>query len=199
MTRFRERLREALALRAGRPAERPDGAIEAAVALLIREAPALELLLIQRAELAGDPWSGHIALPGGRREVEDRDLLATAMREAEEELGAAVRRHGDPLGGLPEIAPSSPRLPPIVVAPFVISVPPGIALNPNPREVQEAFWVPLRRLRRADAETEVVLEDGPEPRRFPGIRHERHTVWGLTLRALHSFFEVVDVVEGGDS
>lgn len=199
MTPFQERLREVLARRVVRPAGRPDGAIEAAVALLVREAPALELLLIHRADLEGDPWSGHIALPGGRREARDRDLLATALREAEEELGAAVRRHGQPLGPLPEIAPFSPWLPPIVIAPFVISVPPSIALDPNPREVQEAFWVPLHRLRCADAETEVVLEDGPVPRRFPGIRHERHTVWGLTLRALHSFFEVVDAAGEGPS
>jgi 8-oxo-dGTP pyrophosphatase MutT (NUDIX family) len=194
MSPFLERLRRALNDRPVRVVSRPEGYLEAAVALLVRETPALEILLIHRADLEGDPWAGHIALPGGRREARDRDLLATALREAEEELGAAVARVGDPLGRLPEIAPSSPRLPPFVIAPFVIAVPPAMVLRPDAREVQEAFWVPVRELRAADAATEVVLREGAGRRTLPGIRHGPHTVWGLTLGALGSFFDVVDAV-----
>ena len=60
----------------------------AAVALMLRERSGrLELLVIQRAEKAGDPWSGHMALPGGRREPGDRDAYDTARRETLEEVG----------------------------------------------------------------------------------------------------------------
>ncbi|MGH7466016.1 MAG: NUDIX domain-containing protein, partial [Longimicrobiales bacterium] len=84
------RLRRAFESRPARAADRLPEQREAAVAILVRPRDALELLLIRRAELHGDPWSGHIALPGGRRAPDDADLLATACRETEEEVGVPV-------------------------------------------------------------------------------------------------------------
>src|SRR5450631_3467354 len=59
---------------------------QAAVALLLVSRPD-RLLLIRRAEREGDPWSGHLAFPGGKREAEDASLLVTAIRETAEEVG----------------------------------------------------------------------------------------------------------------
>ena len=53
-----------------------------------------ELLMIKRAEAEGDPWSGHIACPGGRMEPGDNDLAVTAVRETMEETGVDVARDG---------------------------------------------------------------------------------------------------------
>jgi 8-oxo-dGTP pyrophosphatase MutT (NUDIX family) len=63
----------------------PD-AIWAAVALVLVPHPD-SLLLIRRAERSGDPWSGQVGLPGGRRDPDDATLLSTAVREAVEEVG----------------------------------------------------------------------------------------------------------------
>ena len=77
------------------------GTPQAAVALLLTPDPD-RLLLIRRAEREGDPWSGHLALPGGRRDESDTDLLATALRETFENptpLTAILHRlsHMEPL------------------------------------------------------------------------------------------------------
>jgi len=65
---------------------------DAAVAVVFRIAAgdSLELLMIERASYEGDPWSGHIACPGGRMEPGDRDLEVTAVRETREETGHVV-------------------------------------------------------------------------------------------------------------
>ncbi|MFC1500453.1 NUDIX hydrolase, partial [Candidatus Zixiibacteriota bacterium] len=64
----------------------PDGRIQAAVALvLVPAGEGLEMLLIKRTERDDDPWSGQMAMPGGRRDAEDDDLCQTAIRETREE------------------------------------------------------------------------------------------------------------------
>jgi 8-oxo-dGTP pyrophosphatase MutT (NUDIX family) len=187
-----QRLHSALRSRPHRPAGRAAGQHEAAVAILVRPHDHLELLLIRRAELHGDPWSGHVALPGGRRQQEDPDLLHTARREVEEEVGIAAGRVGLYLGALDEVAPSSPRLPPIVIAPYVIAVPPETHAVPEPREVQAALWVPVEALREAGATSEITVEL-PERRSLPSLVYGDYVIWGLTLRILEQFLRL----EGG--
>ena len=106
-------IRERLAANDPRnPADRlwlaPGGAAElaneikrAAVATILREGlEGPEVLLIRRAENPRDPWSGHMAFPGGREAPEDRDLLATAVRETHEEVGLDLQRSAHLLGRL---------------------------------------------------------------------------------------------------
>lgn len=87
-----ELLRRALRARGAMRLERRPEHREAAVALLLRPREQLEILLIKRAERDTDPWSGHMALPGGRREPGDADLVTTAFRETEEETGVPLDR-----------------------------------------------------------------------------------------------------------
>ncbi|MBD0320648.1 MAG: NUDIX domain-containing protein, partial [Gemmatimonadetes bacterium] len=94
-----EELASALAARPPRRAEAEERVPSAAVALLLRPSgDGPELLLIRRAEREGDPWSGHMALPGGRADPRDRDAAATAARETLEEVGIDVVRGGRFLG-----------------------------------------------------------------------------------------------------
>ena len=95
-------LRDAIAARGGglhRDAALAEQNHAAAVALVLRQAPALELLLIKRSSSEDDPWSGQMALPGGRRDPADAGLQHTAIRETHEEVGLDLRAHRSPMLG----------------------------------------------------------------------------------------------------
>jgi 8-oxo-dGTP pyrophosphatase MutT (NUDIX family) len=169
---------------------REDGYREAAVAVVLRPRAELELLLIKRAEQATDPWSGHMALPGGRREAGDADLRATAERETAEETGIELARTGELLGALDEVQTRHERLPRLVIAPFVLGVPADASASPEPQEVEAALWVPLSALRAEGAVGELVVELESGSLSFPSIRYGVHTIWGLTHRILMQFLEV---------
>lgn len=158
----------------------------AAVALLLVPSPD-SLLLIRRAERAGDPWSGHMALPGGRREPDDPDLVATAVREVREEIGVSLDI-GQLIGRLDDVIPRTPTLPPVAVRPFAFLLPsrPSLALNP---EVSAAPWVPVDGLLEPRIYRAVTLELRGERRQFPAYHLEDAVVWGMTERILTGFLE----------
>ena len=190
------RLRAALAVRPGIRIEDDGSRRLAAIALVLRPgAPSLpdpELLMIKRAEAEGDPWSGHVACPGGRKEPGDHDLEQTAIRETWEETGVDLARDGHVLGALDDISPRTPSLPPIIVRPFVAVVKPEIQLV-HSSEVAEAFWVPLAALReRAAWGTAMVTVRGHGERQVTAFRHGAYTVWGLTERVLRQFLQYLD-------
>lgn len=160
------------------------GVKQAAVAALVRivgNPGRAELLFIKRADMERDPWSGHIAFPGGRFEVGDASLADTAMRETREELSLDVARYGRLLGRLDDLAPRSRTLPSIVVRPFVGVVAPNLAILKN-HEVASAFWVPVQQLGAAESRGEHVMTVDNAEARFPAYRIDSHVVWGLTER-----------------
>jgi 8-oxo-dGTP pyrophosphatase MutT (NUDIX family) len=184
------RLAAALNEHPGRVADREGPERLAAVLLALRlgERGDPELLMIKRAEAERDPWSGHVACPGGRMEPGDHDLEQTAVRETWEETGIDVSRDGEILGTLDDVAPRTPVLPPIIVRPFVGVVRSDVRIVPSP-EVAEAFWVPLPGLReRAAWGTGLVSVRGQDEMR-PTFQHAGYTVWGLTERVLRQFVE----------
>lgn len=159
---------------------------EAAVLLALRPTEPLELLLIKRAEKEGDPWSGHMALPGGRRQREDADLLETALRETREETGLVVDRAAV-LGELKEVRPGSRRRFSLMVSPWVAVVDPRAEVIPAPAEVDTALWVPLPHLASEDAVDELLIELEGESRSFPALSYQEYVIWGLTHRILEDF------------
>jgi 8-oxo-dGTP pyrophosphatase MutT (NUDIX family) len=155
--------------------------IWAAVAVILTPNPD-SILLIRRAERAGDPWSGHMALPGGRRESGDEDLLATVIREMTEEVGIELSR--DHLAGtLDDVVPRTPVLPPIAVRPYVFLPParPVLVLSP---EVASARWVPLADLLDPEAHHPVRLEVAGQSREVSAFELQDAIVWGMTERVL---------------
>lgn len=162
----------------------------AAVALVFRAGAEREpeVLMIKRAEHATDPWSGHVALPGGRAEPRDRDLEATAVRETWEETGVDIRKHGQVLGTLDDLAPRISALPPLVIRPFVAVVDSAVTIVANP-EVADAFWVPLSALKERAQWGLGLVDIRGESHEVDVFRHNEHTVWGLTERVLKNLME----------
>jgi 8-oxo-dGTP pyrophosphatase MutT (NUDIX family) len=169
-----------------------EGRIHAAVSLVLRGGPELEVLLIRRAESERDPWSGHMALPGGRRDDSDADLQATAIRETLEETGVCLEGGAVPLGSMPPLNPSTTRLPPISIFPFVFGVEASTTAEVASREVAEVLWAPLSGLRDPKAEGTVEIPLGDVHRPFPCIRVGDRVIWGLTYRILIDFFHRLD-------
>ncbi len=160
--------------------------IWAAVAVLIVPDPDA-ILLIRRADRAGDPWSGHIALPGGRRESTDIDLLGTAIRESHEEVGVEL----DPehlLGILEDVVPRTPVLPPVAVRPFVFLLPRRPVLVPN-QEVASATWATLDDLLQPERHHAVRLQVAGSSREVQAYQLEDGVVWGMTERILSSLIQ----------
>jgi 8-oxo-dGTP pyrophosphatase MutT (NUDIX family) len=163
----------------------------AAVAAVLRVVEGTaELLFIKRSEHEGDPWSGHMAFPGGRFESHDASLEATACRETMEELALDLTC-GRILGRLDDLAPRSPVLPPILIRPFVAVVPPDVIFSPS-EEVAATFWVPLAVLRHEDTRAEHVMTINGARARFPGFRVEQHIVWGLTERIVQQLLALLE-------
>jgi 8-oxo-dGTP pyrophosphatase MutT (NUDIX family) len=161
------------------------------VALILSEtADGLAALFIERATRADDPWSGQIALPGGRRDREDPDLLATAVRETLEETGVDLGG-AERLGALDDLYPRTPLLPPVVVRPFVFAVDRPPALVPS-HEVHAAFWVPLSVLRAPPTRRDVTLVLRGEPRVFPAYALGERVIWGMTERILTPFLDLIE-------
>ncbi|MDQ3031882.1 MAG: CoA pyrophosphatase [Myxococcota bacterium] len=153
-----------------------------------------EVLLIRRAERPSDPWSGHMAFPGGRREPDDRDLRETAVRETREEIGLDLDVHGELLGRLDDAIPGSAGgiVTGLIVQPYVWEVREVPGLVPNGVEVDELHWAPLVPMLRGERDTEHEYLWKGQPLRFPAFRvgegDAARVVWGMTHRMLQTLF-----------
>lgn len=170
----------------------PERIPQAAVALILREVGgSAEALIIKRAEREGDPWSGNLALPGGRAQADDADLLATAARETHEEIGVDLLSGGEFIGQLPLISTRNPRLPALEITPLVAVAPPDLSFQFS-HEVADAFWVSITRLKREGRSGEYRRQFGDVLQKWPAYTTEQGLVWGITERILTNFLEHLD-------
>ncbi|MCP4006161.1 MAG: CoA pyrophosphatase [bacterium] len=164
----------------------------AAVALVLHEpedGSGPELLFIERAVREGDPWSGQMAFPGGRRDIIDATMGHTAQRETLEEVGVDL---ATPIGRLDDVmgGPKSPKPAQIVISSYVYELPERPTIIAN-HEVQSAVWVPLSWILHRDSSHDYRFERAGFSGSYSSFRYQGYTVWGLTYRVLELFFDVV--------
>jgi 8-oxo-dGTP pyrophosphatase MutT (NUDIX family) len=166
----------------------PDRIPQAAVTIILRdEEEAAQALIIKRAERPGDHWSGHLALPGGRVDpIKDADLLATAAREAYEEVGIDLLNGGSFIGRLPAITPNNNLLPRIEITPFVAIAPATFSMQLN-HEVNTTYWVSVCQLKREGLSGEFRMKFGEVIKKWPAYPSEGGPIWGITERIITSF------------
>jgi 8-oxo-dGTP pyrophosphatase MutT (NUDIX family) len=166
----------------------------AAVAAIMRDgAHGAEVLFIQRAEVAHDPWSGHMAFPGGRRDPEDAHTLACAQRETREEVGLDLEARGSLVGKLSQVmAQARGKVVPLVVRPFVFAldaaIDPALKLN---AEVQSVLWIPIAFFLDAANREQMTYSLSGVNIKLPCYHYEGRTVWGLTLKMLDELVSLV--------
>lgn len=163
------------------------------VAMILRnDHPEPHVLFIERAQRQGDPWSGHIAFPGGSIEPDDDGPQQAAERETMEEVGLHLRPENH-LGRLDDLTGATL---PVLVSGFVyaVSSPGDLALSP---EIREAFWTPLSLLTDTTRHVEHRFRYGDTERVLPAIDllgPGRPVLWGLTYRFITQFLEVIGQV-----
>ncbi|MAM57619.1 MAG: CoA pyrophosphatase [Salinicola sp.] len=171
-----EKLRERL--QAHRPSRSSSAYPQAAVLLPIVARTEPTLLFTQRTAHLSQ-HAGQVAFPGGKREPEDSDLLATALRETQEEIALAPERV-EVIGRLSDVI----SLYGLRVTPFVGVIAPDLSLVAEPGEIEAIFEVPLRHfVDDCRSHTDVIPVDD-QPWYVPSYPFEGRTIWGLSAMML---------------
>ena len=154
----------------------------AAVAIMVREGlDATEMLMIRRATREGDPWSGHMGFPGGRKDPGDMSTLACALRETREEVGVDLGEWGKPLGELSDVNTGWRKdRPEMLVTPFVFEVGDLPDLTPN-HEVDDIVWVPLHFLLDERNRKPLEWEWQGKKMETDSLLFATYRIWGLSL------------------
>ncbi|MFA5364613.1 MAG: CoA pyrophosphatase [Candidatus Bathyarchaeia archaeon] len=143
----------------------------AVVAVLRLVGQDVQVLLVKRAEKVGDPWSGQIALPGGKRDSQDRDLKQTAVREAMEETGINILEDTCFLGAMQQV--KTTEKPDMTILPFVVLQQKEQKINLN-EELAGYFWVSLQDLKTCTGTFSYKTT------KCPAFILENYAVWGIT-------------------
>ncbi len=162
----------------------------AVAVILTRQKPG-QVLLIQRAVRPGDPWSGHMAFPGGKKANSDHSLKATACRETCEETGISL----PPPDNFPKlrdrITKSHSSARPMTVTPFVFYLDEPCPTHIN-HEVAEAIWLPLDIFRDNHNRKKMKWRLGRISIPVHYVPWENRRVWGLTLSIIDELVDKLD-------
>ena len=147
---------------------------EAAVLMPFTDQPEPELILTVRTNHM-PTHGGEVAFPGGKRDIRDPDLLATALRESEEEVGIRP----DQVTVLGELS-SLPSRFGMKVTPFVGVVPPDIQLVGDPGEIAKIFRVPLSFFLEQTPDLSDPFDFYGKRMCIPSYYYQGNRIWGLT-------------------
>lgn len=163
-----------------------------AVNLLLRQHDehGVELLMIQRAERDGDPWSGHMGFPGGRMDDADANIFHTAMREMREEIGIDESQV-ELIGRLSDLMTRSHVWhKPMVITPFVgrLKGEPQFLAN---HEVAKVVWIPLRFLADTSNRQAMHWKSHGLSMHLPCYVFDSKRVWGLSLSMIDELLRLL--------
>ena len=154
----------------------------AAVVVLLSAADQdFQVLFVKRAEKSSDPWSGQTALPGGKRNPEDRNLKETVVRETLEETSINLLWGCRFLGALEPVR--STQKPEMKILPFVILLEKEQVIKLN-EELTEYFWTPLKELAKHKGTVKFSFGE------FPAYIIENHIIWGLTYKIMQNLLSL---------
>ena len=165
----------------------------AAVAIMVREGlNATEMLMIRRATREGDPWSGHMGFPGGRRDPGDPCNFSCALRETEEEIGVDLEQWGTRLGELSDVNTGwRADRPEMLVTPFVFRVAELPELTPN-HEVDDVVWVPLHFLMDHRNREPLAWEWKGQKMETDSYLYDSYRIWGLSLMMIDEMIGILN-------
>ena len=159
--------------------------MEAAVAVIVAAEPRPSILLLRRRQSPGDPWSGHFSFPGGRREADDANLLATCLRETREETSIVLSEDSlrqalpvAPVGGVAHIR--------MLVQPYLFQVAERPHVAVDPREIASAHWLEVADFRDERRHHKREMIPGMS---FPTFPLEDYYLWGFTYGVLRRLLE----------
>lgn len=162
----------------------------AAVAMILREtAEDLEMLFIERARHENDPWSGHLAFPGGKVEPGEQPQ-ETAERETREEIGLTLDSD-QYLGRISDIVGANL---PVRVSCFAYGLSRDAGIPAVSEEVRDVFWVRVGDI--CDRDRHRVMPVGFSGRTLevPAIilpQPDKPVLWGITYRLVMEFLEII--------
>jgi 8-oxo-dGTP pyrophosphatase MutT (NUDIX family) len=156
--------------------------VPAAVVVPVIDLPMPSVVLTRRTETVRT-HKGEISFPGGVRHEEDPHLLATALRETEEELGIP----GDAFEMAGRLPPTHTVVSGYVILPFVGLLAEHPRMRPSPIEIAEVVELNLARL--SEVERAVILDGRPGG--WFDYELDGHTVWGATGRIMHALLEAL--------
>ncbi len=165
----------------------PPGKTVAAVLVPLLAVDGEPSLLFTRRSNLLPHHQGQIAFPGGGHDPEDPDLAATALREAQEEIGLDPA-HVRLLGPLDDLETMATRF---VITPFVGVVPHPYDFRPSPDEVDLIFTVPLGRLESPDALRRELWDFGGRKVPIDVYAVDGHVIWGATQRITQNLLAVL--------
>ena len=174
------------------PPAKPLRSRRAAVAISLRSSVSgPEILMIQRAVREGDPWSGHMGFPGGRKDASDATDVACAKRETLEEISFDLDTHGQLICQLSDVNTGwRGGRSEMLVAPFIFRVDSTPTLELN-YEVDDTLWVPLS----------FLLDDANRGRHrwtwcgevleSDAFIYDGRLIWGLSLIMIDELLEII--------
>jgi 8-oxo-dGTP pyrophosphatase MutT (NUDIX family) len=166
-----------------KPISEEQGA-DAAVALIFKLVNRdIRILFVKRVDNPVDPWSGQMALPGGKRDLHDQNLKQTVIRETLEETNIDLLCRCRFLGVMAALR--STQRAEMRILPFVILLEHQPSIILNKKELEGFVWISLKELVQHKSAAKFSFGE------FPAYIIGSNIIWGLTYRILENFIHEI--------